>query len=168
MTIVGCGNPTRRDDGVGPFVARRLRAHVEALGRSDVRVFDAGTDGMSVMFGARGCDTLAIVDAARTGVEPGATYEVPGDVLARDYVATLNLHDFRWDHALAAGKRIFKDSFPASVTILLVEAADTGFGLELSPAVSAAAERVVARLEAMIANYAEPASPAGCALTGSV
>ncbi len=156
MTIIGCGNPTRSDDGLGSFVARKLRAHVGTLGRDDVRVFDAGTDGMAVMFGACGSDALAIVDAARTGAEPGAVYEVPGDVLARDYEPSLNLHDFRWDHALAAGKRIFAQTFPASVTVLLVEVESTAFGLELSPAVSAGAERVIARLSSMVADYAEP------------
>ncbi len=157
LTIIGCGNPTRGDDGLGPYVAGRLRQYVETLDRGDVRVFDAGTDGMSVMFGARDSDALVIVDAARTGVEPGAVYEVPGDVLARDYEASLNLHDFRWNHALAAGRRIFGDAFPASVVVLLVEVADTRFGLELSAPVRAAAERVIARVESIVADYRAPA-----------
>jgi hydrogenase maturation protease len=157
LTIIGCGNPTRGDDGLGPYVAGRLRRHVETLGRDDVRVFDAGTDGMSVMFGARNSDALVIVDAARTGVEPGAVYEVPGHVLARDYEASLSLHDFRWNHALAAGRRMFADAFPASVVVLLVEVEDTRFGLELSPPVRAAAERVIARVASIVAEYGAPA-----------
>jgi hydrogenase maturation protease len=153
LTIIGCGNPTRGDDGLGPFVARRMRARLDELGRADVRAFDAGTDGMAVMFQARGSDALVIVDAARTGVEAGAIYEVPGDVLARDYAASLNLHDFRWDHALAAGKRIFRESFPTSVTVVLVEVETTDFGLDLSAPVAAAAESVIARLECLVADY---------------
>ena len=153
LTIVGCGNLTRGDDGLGPFVARRMRDRLAALGRDDVRAFDAGTDGMAVMFAARGSDALVIVDAARTDAPPGAIYEVPGDVLARDHTPSLNLHDFRWDHALAAGKRIFGDAFPADVTVLLVQVAGTEFGLELSAPVAAAAETVIARLEAMVAAY---------------
>lgn len=154
LTIIGCGNPTRGDDGLGPFVARRLQTHVASFGRSDVRAFDAGTDGMAVMFAARGTDELVIVDAARTGVEPGAIYEVPGDVLARDYAPSLNLHDFRWDHALAAGRRIYAEAFPRVVTVVLVEVASTAYGLDLSEPVAAAAERVIERLEALVATYA--------------
>jgi len=153
LTIIGCGNPTRGDDGLGPVVARRMRAHVVESGRDDVRVFDAGTDGMAVMFAARGSDTLVIVDASRTGVAAGAIYEVPGDVLAREYAASLNLHDFRWNHALAAGKRIYGQAFPKAVTVLLVEVSSTDFGLELSGPVTTAVERVVDRLERMIADY---------------
>lgn len=153
LTIVGCGNLTRSDDGLGPYVARRVRAHLDVLGRDDVRAFDAGTDGMAVMFAARGTEALVIVDAARTGAPAGAIYEVPGDVLARDYTPSLNLHDFRWDHALAAGRRIGGAAFPTDVSVLLVEVASTEFGLELSAPVAAAAEVVIARLEAMIAAY---------------
>jgi hydrogenase maturation protease len=153
LTIIGCGNLTRSDDGLGPFVARRLHAHVTALGRTDVRVLDAGTDGMAVMFSARGSDALVIIDAARTGSEPGAVYEVPGDVLARDYELGLSFHDFRWDHAIAAGQRLFADVFPRAVTVLLVEAESTDFGLELSSSVAAAADHVIARIEGLIAAY---------------
>ena len=153
LAIVGCGNPTRSDDGVGPVVARRMRGRLAALGRDDVRAFDAGTDGMAVMFAARGCDALVVVDAARTGVTPGAIYEVPGDVLARDYEPALNLHDFRWNHALAAGKRIYGDAFPSDVTVLLVEVASTAFGLELAEPVTRAVDAVVARLDAIVAAY---------------
>jgi hydrogenase maturation protease len=153
LTIIGCGNLTRSDDGLGPIVARRLHDHVAALGRTDVRVLDAGTDGMAVMFFARDTDALVIVDAARTGSEPGAVYEVPGEVLASEYELGLNFNDFRWDHAIAAGQRIFADSFPRAVTVLLVESESTGFGLELSPRVAAAADHVVARIERLIAAY---------------
>jgi hydrogenase maturation protease len=153
LTIIGCGNPTRCDDGLGPFVARRMRERLRELGRSDVRAFDAGTDGMAVMFEARGSDALVIVDASRTGVEAGAIYEVPGDVLARNHQPSLNLHDFRWDHALAAGKQIFRSDFPSSVTVMLVEAERTDFGLDLSAPVAAAAETVIARLERIVADY---------------
>lgn len=160
LTIIGCGNPTRSDDGLGPFVARRMCEYIEARGRADVRAFDAGTDGMAVMFAARGSDALVIVDAARTGSEPGAVYEVPGDVLAREYAPSLNLHDFRWDHALAAGRRIFGAAFPAAITVVLVEVECTDFGLSLSAAVAAAAETVITRLEAIVAAYADPARAA--------
>lgn len=159
LTIIGCGNPTRSDDGLGPFVARHLRDHLAANPHADVRVFDAGTDGMSVMFAARGSDALVIVDAARTGVEPGAIYDVPGDVLARDYAASLNLHDFRWDHALGAGRRMLGAAFPADVSVILVQVESTAFGLDLSAPVRVAAATVIARLRARIEAYA-PASGA--------
>src|SRR6516164_2631138 len=128
IVVIGCGNPNRSDDGVGPEVVRALRARGE---RDGVRLLDAGTDGMAVIFAARGCRTLIIVDACRSGSETGAVFEVPGAELEQQYQPSLNLHDFRWDHALHAGRMLLRDDFPADVTVLLVEAEsiDSGVGL---------------------------------------
>lgn len=150
IAIVGCGNLNRQDDGAGPEVIRALRDG--GLEGPDVKLLDAGTDGMAVMFAARGCTSLVLVDAARTGVEPGAIYEVPGRELARPYTPGLNLHDFRWDAALHAGRRIFGAAFPEDVTVFLIEAEQMDFGLGLSPAVAAAALSVAHRIERIVAE----------------
>jgi hydrogenase maturation protease len=148
IVVIGCGNPNRSDDGVGPEVVRTLRAR--GIARDDVRLLDAGTDGMAVIFAARGCRTLLIIDACRSGSEPGAVFEVPGAELEQQYQPSLNLHDFRWDHALHAGRMLLREDFPTDVTVLLVEAESIDFGVGLSPAVSAAASKVVDRVEALI------------------
>ncbi|ACK52642.1 hydrogenase maturation protease [Methylocella silvestris BL2] len=153
IAIIGCGNANRRDDGVGPEVIHALRAR--GLESAGVKLFDAGTDGMAVMFAARGCAALIIVDAANSGSEPGALYEVPGHELERPYTPSLNLHDFRWDAALHAGRQIFRDAFPQDVTVFLIEAQELGLGIGLSPAVAAAADKVAQRIEALIGARVE-------------
>jgi hydrogenase maturation protease len=157
LTIIGCGNPAHGDDGFGPHVARRLAAFVAELARSDVRVLDAGTHGGSVMLAASGGDALVIVDAVCTGVDPGAVYEVPGDLLFFDDEPIFVERDFRWDQAIAAGRQLFADEFPDAVSVLLVEVEGTDFGLELSAPVRAAAEHIVARIERLIRAYPERA-----------
>jgi hydrogenase maturation protease len=142
LIIVGCGNSNRCDDGVGVYVAQSLAGEF-GQASTGVRIIDAGTGGLEVMFQARGASELVIVDACRTGAEPGAIFRVPGDELASDYTPTFTLHDFRWDHALAAGRRIFRESFPTDVTVYLIEAGSLDFGLELSQAVSSAAGKVI-------------------------
>lgn len=148
IVVIGCGNPNRSDDGVGPEVVRALRAR--GVASDDVRLLDAGTDGMAVVFAARGCRTLIIVDACRSGSETGAVFEVPGTDLEQQYRPSLNLHDFRWDHALHAGRMLLRDDFPTDVTVLLIEAENVDFGIGLSSAVSDAAAKVVDRVEALI------------------
>jgi hydrogenase maturation protease len=140
LTIIGCGNPNRSDDGAGVAVARRLMAHASP----SVRVFDAGTAGMDVMFQARGSDALVIVDASDSGSEPGSIFRVPGEALASAPEPSYSLHGFRWDHALHAGKKIFRESFPDDVTVYLIERETLALGVGLSPRVEAAVERVVA------------------------
>ena len=155
LTIIGCGNLNRSDDGVGVVVAQKLGEYVQRHGRTDVCVFDAGTDGMGVMFRARGARRLVLVDAGRSGAEAGAIFKVPGGELASDYEPAYSLHDFRWDHALYAGQRIFGASFPTDVLVFLIEAGTLELGCELSTPVSAAAARVTREIEAMIDAYVD-------------
>jgi hydrogenase maturation protease len=149
IAVIGCGNPSRSDDGAGPEVIRALAAR--GLDREPrVRLLDAGTDGMAVMFAARGCRTLIIVDACRSGSEAGAVFESRGATLEQPHRPSFTLHDFRWDHALFAGRRIFGATFPTDITVLLIEASSVGFGIELSPVVAAAARQVADRVETLV------------------
>jgi len=152
LTIIGCGNPNRTDDGVGVVVAAMIHEHLVAEPRANVRVFDAGTDGMAVMFRARGSHSLIIVDACKTGSEPGAVFEVPGAELEGKPPGSFNLHDFRWDHALYAGRQIYKEEFPKDVSVYLIEAQSLEMGLELSPVVAMAARVVAAKITKLFAN----------------
>ncbi len=148
IAVIGCGNPNRSDDGAGLAVMEALRAR--ALERPGVRLFDAGTDGMSVIYAARGAQTLIIVDAARSGSTPGDVFELPGSEIDRAPPRSFSLHDFRWDHAVFAGRRTYGERFPTDVVVLLIEAGSVELGLGLSPSVASAVTRVADRVEAMV------------------
>jgi hydrogenase maturation protease len=154
IVVIGCGNPNRLDDGAGVAVVRLLEARGAGRDVNNVRLLDTGTDGMAAMFAARGCRTLIVVDASRSGSEPGAIFEVPGSDLELRYQPSLNLHDFRWDHALFAGRRIFREAFPLDVTVLLIEAQSVGLGIGLSAPVSAAVVKAADRVECLIQSRA--------------
>lgn len=151
LAIIACGNPVRSDDGVGSHVLQVLRGDAAVTQREDVRLLDAGTDGMAVMYEARGCDALLLVDACRSGEPAGAIFEVPGREFDDRPPQGQNLHAFRWDHALYAGRRIYAEDFPEDVTVLLVEVENIAPGLELSETVRRAAGQVVARIQQKIA-----------------
>lgn len=154
LTLIGCGNPNRSDDGVGVRVAQRLRERLEKYPIAGVQVFDCGTGGMEVMFAARGSDSLVVLDACQSGSAPGTIYDVPGTELEAVHEGSYSLHDFRWDHALFAGRKIFGDSFPSEVRVWLVEAESVGLGLEMSPSVCGAADILFQRCLDHIAQYA--------------
>lgn len=150
IVVLGCGNPNRSDDGAGP----RLMALLRGIGLPpEVRLFDVGTDGMTAMYRARGATHLVIVDARVPGGNPGAIYEVPGEVLAAPPAKGAGLHEFRWDHALYAGRRIYGDAYPATVVVLLIEAASLDLGLALSPPVEASAQSVAKRVRGLIDGW---------------
>ena len=108
---------------------------------------------MDVMFQARGCTTLIIVDANSSGSKPGSIFKVPGNELENLPEPSYNLHDFRWDHALYAGRKIFKEQFPSDITVYLIEVANLSLGLELSPDVASAADSVYESIKQTIGQY---------------
>ncbi len=155
LVIIGCGNPNRQDDGVGVYVAQQLMSILQANPVENVRVFDAGTSGMDIMFQARGCDALIIIDANQSTSEPGSIFEVPGFELENIPEPSYNLHDFRWDNALYAGRRIYQEQFPTDITVFLIEAATLELGIGLSESVQEASDRVVELIIERIKNYSQ-------------
>jgi hydrogenase maturation protease len=142
LAIIGCGNINRSDDGVGVLIVQRLQQYLIQHPNPNTCVYDCGTGGIEVMFLARGCTKLVIIDASSTGGEPGAVYKVPGEELEILPTRGYSLHDFRWDNAIATGRQIFQDRFPQEVSVYLIEAASLNFGWELSPVVQRAADFV--------------------------
>jgi len=142
--IIGCGNLLRGDDAAGPVFIRRLWELGLPPG---VRCADGGTGGMDVAFQMRGVANVLLIDAAHTGAEPGTIFEVPGAELENLPPLTgLNLHSFRWDHALAFGRWLLKDEYPKNVTVYLIEAENLDFGSDISVAVRLAIETLAVRL----------------------
>jgi hydrogenase maturation protease len=157
IAVIGCGNANRTDDGAGIEVIRLLRNNSDLIARADVKLLDAGTDGMAVMFAARGCTTLIVIDCCKTGANPGITFEVPGEELESPHQPSLNLHDFRWDHAIYMGRQIYREAFPADVTAFLIEGQSLELGCGLTPGIHDAAQKTAKTIAARIATM--PLSP---------
>ena len=130
----------RSDDGAGMAVLQALRSHALP---ADVALIDAGTSGLEVMFQVRGARRVIIVDACRSGSEPGAVFRLPGREAMTPAAPAYSLHGLRWDHALHAGVRLFGDPFVDQVVVLLIEAQSLDFGLDLSAPVAAAVQQAV-------------------------
>jgi len=138
--VIGCGNLLRSDDGVGPVLVRRLLDRGLPDG---MEVADGGTAGMDVAFRMRGAGHVILVDACRSGGEPGAIHELPAsEAETPPLEAAGNLHAFRWDHAITLARWLLKDEFPDRVTAFLIEAETVDPGMELSRAVAAATDRL--------------------------
>lgn len=155
LLIIGCGNLLRGDDAFGPIIVRRLWE----LGLPDgVRCADGGTGGMDVAFQMRGVSRVILIDACRSGAEPGTLFKVPGEQVATTPPLTgLNTHAFRWDHALAFGKWLLKSEYPNQIDVYLAEAATLDFGAPLSAAMERAAQKLLPLLQAEMQHESIPA-----------
>ena len=142
--IIGCGNLLRGDDATGPVLIRRMweRGLPER-----VHCADGGTGGMDVAFQMRGVPHVILVDACQSGSDPGSLFKLPGEEVEElPPVEGINLHAFRWDHALAFARWLLKEDYPDQVTVYLIEGTDFCVGEKLSPAVDSAIDKLVERL----------------------
>lgn len=141
--IIGCGNLLRGDDAVGPVLIR----HLWDLGLPEgVNCADGGTGGMDVAFQMRGVRHVILVDACVSGSEPGSIFKLPGEAVETlPPLAGINLHAFRWDHALSFAHWLLKDEYPQQISVYLIEAQSLIIGEPLSETV-ASAMRKVARI----------------------
>jgi hydrogenase maturation protease len=105
------------------------------------------------MFKARGADALIIVDACSSSADAGAVFRLPGSEIGTAHQPAYSLHDFRWDHAVHAGRRMFGDDFPNRLTVYLIEAGSLSLGLELTSEVAAAVETVCRHVAAEIDRF---------------
>lgn len=155
VLVIGCGNLLRGDDAAGPVLVRRMGDRGLPEG---VLCADGGTGGMDVAFQMRGVPKVILVDACMSGSEPGTLFEVPGhEVENLPPLAGINLHAFRWDHAITFARWLLKDDYPADVTAYLIEGERFGVSEALSPKVDAAVDRLVDLLLAKLASTEAPA-----------
>lgn len=158
--IIGCGNLLRGDDAVGPVLIRRLWE----LGLPEgVNCADGGTGGMDVAFQMRGVRHVILVDACVSGSEPGSLFKLPGEAVEHlPPLAGINLHAFRWDHALSFARWLLKDAYPKQITVYLIEAKDLIIGEPLSEPVTASMNKLAAILLEDLARridvHAQPAA----------
>ncbi|WP_027417152.1 hydrogenase maturation protease [Aneurinibacillus terranovensis] len=141
--IIGCGNLLRSDDGVGPMLIRKLW---ELGVPPEVRLADGGTAGMDVTFQIGDAEELILVDACQSGAAPGTIFQLPGEEVETPPLKDVNLHDFRWENAIAMGRWLLKSRFPKKVTVFLIEAENLSYGFGLSSTVEEALDRLANEL----------------------
>jgi len=140
--VIGVGNEFRRDDGVGPAVARALAA-------TGIRAEISDGDPVRLMEAWDGAATVVIVDAVR------CTPSVPGSwhrTTLPHTVPVASSHGFGVPEAVELAEAL--DRRPEELVIYAVEVADVGFGTGLSPAVAAAVAPLVAAVRAELVSCA--------------
>jgi hydrogenase maturation protease len=167
LLVIGCGNPLRGDDAVGPAIVRHLWDRGVADAGPPVRwkeaadagpgvgglveLADGGTSGMDVAFRLRGAGRVILVDAARTGLRPGTVVRVSGAGVAEfPPMGGLASHEFRWNHALAFGRWLLGDQMPGDIDVVLIEGESFEFGAPLSEPARTALAQVISLIEAEI------------------
>ena len=151
IAVIGCGNPVRGDDGAGVEVINRLAGRFAVDGKA-LRLIDAGTAGLEVLYRMRGASRVIIVDACHSGSDAGAVFRLPAREAQTQASVGLGLHALRWDHALYAGSQMFGAQFLDGAEVFLIEAQNLELGLDLSAPVEAGVQRVVEEITALLSS----------------
>lgn len=135
--LVGMGNPWRNDDGVGAHVTGRL-SRLGLPGPLEVMTVEDVVESYVFDIAGRAATNVVLVDAASMpGAAPGTI--VFGRVAELEAVGSdVSTHKL----ALRVVERVLRRSGKETYLLGIV-AADVDFGTAISPAVLAAADRVV-------------------------
>lgn len=140
MLIIGCGNLIRGDDGVGIHLIKELeKLHLP----ENVKIIDAGTISIDMLFQMEAVDKVIIVDAVEGGIEPGTIYRLTKEDLAPPSATPFSLHELKLEHTLKIGEKILGDKFPSEVIIFGVEVGEIKEGIALSPKIEKSLPRLV-------------------------
>jgi hydrogenase maturation protease len=150
VLVAGVGNIFLGDDGFGSEVARRLAGRSLPEG---VRVADYGIGGIHLAYDLLGdVDLLVLVDALPRGVAPGTVSLV--EVTQADDMSRPTVDSHAMDPATVfASVRGLGGTLPPTV-VVGCEPAELTERMGLSPAVAAAVEPAVARIEDLLAERA--------------
>ena len=122
VLILGIGNLLRSDDGVGLHIIEALRKenlgdHVDLL---------EGLSGLDILDAMKGYDRIILVDATKTGGEPGTIHELSlKDIQDKHTNHSFSTHlNMDLQTMLELGDRLFPGKIPKDIRIIGIEAED--------------------------------------------
>lgn len=140
--LIGVGNPYRRDDGVGWFVAEKL-AHMGLKHLNTVKASGEGTELMDLW---KQSENVVIVDALSPGNEPGEIVELDASrTRLPKGIFNYSSHAFGVGEAVEMGRAL--RTLPKTLRIFGVEGKIFEAGEGLSPEVEKAAYEVIKRIQ---------------------
>jgi len=134
ISVLGLGNILLSDDGVGVRAIELLQKHNLP---ANIEIIDGGTASLDALLLVKDVEKLVVVDAMRTGKEPGTIYKARINANDRDKLeqmfsrgSKISLHQIGLIDALAAAEKV--NCLPKEFVIIGIEPGNMGCGLELT------------------------------------
>lgn len=144
VKIIGFGNKYRSDDGIGIRVIEEIRK-LDFF--NEIEIIDGGTSGTDLLFLAKDCKKIIIIDAIDTGRNTDdvvciKTGEIE-EFIEKDY-RSLSLHDLNLSDILKLIKALKIDT---DITIIGVKPINTDFGEHLSLEIENKVPRMISMIK---------------------
>ncbi len=144
VTIIGFGNKYRSDDGIGIRVIEELKK-LDSF--KEVEVIDGGTSGTDLLFLAKECKKIIIIDAIDIGKDAGQVVCIKAsdieEFIKGDY-KSLSLHDLNLCDVLKIIRELKIDT---EILIIGVKPENIGFGESLTPEIEKKIPGIITRIK---------------------
>ena len=137
--VIGIGNDFRGDDGVGRYVARKLKEIMP----QKVDILEAAGEATELMGLWENKEKVILIDAVFSGAIPGTIYRYDGKTqpLPASQFESQSTHAFGVVQAIELAKTF--NTLPQSLIFYGIEGSSFEMGAEISPKVIEAAENVI-------------------------
>lgn len=139
VLVLGVGNMLLKDEGIGVRVVEELEKRYEFP--EGVDLLDGGTAGMELLdtMAKRSC--VILVDAVKTGAEPGTVVRLADDEVPAFFRTKISPHQVGLSDVLAT--LTITGEKPESVIVIGVVPKDLGTGLEMSAEIEQKMEEMI-------------------------
>jgi len=146
--VIGLGNDYRQDDGVGLYVARKLRD----LNLPQATVREAGGDAAALLELWKPQTPAILVDAVFSWSAPGTIFrfEAHGGPLPEKFLSQASSHGWGLAEAIELARTL--KQLPSHLIVYGIEGRSFEVGLGLSRVVKRAAKQVLARVVQELGN----------------
>ncbi len=141
VNVLGCGNILASDEGAGIYVVRKIN---KFRFPSEVKVFEVGRPGASLLDYIMGAELLIIIDAIITGDKPGSILKFDTDEYDPQELFKLSIHGFNLINIYDSGLKQFPEIMPSKIVLYGIEVKERGkFKAELSSPIKKAVNKLV-------------------------
>jgi hydrogenase maturation protease len=139
VLVLGIGNVLMMDDSVGVRVIEEIEK--KYCFPEGVELLDGGTSGIELLSYIADRDHLIIVDALKSGFDPGTVVKVEGKDVPARFMTRISPHQLGLSDVLAAAT--ISDQLPKSMVLFGVEPKTVELGLGLSDEVRASFDKLL-------------------------
>jgi len=126
ISIIGVGNPLRKDDGIGILLLDHIKKESNSLSRN-VSFIDGGTGGMNLLHTFNKFDVIILLDAVDFNGFPGETrFFTFDDICSQKKVSTVSTHNADLFQIIRIGQEL--DECPKKIFVFGVQPLDVSFG----------------------------------------
>lgn len=155
VLVLGLGNTIMSDDGFGVKALAALSSRYRFP--ESVCLLDGGTLGLDLLPRLEGVDRLLIIDALEMKAPAGRIVRLEGEEVPRAFASKLSVHQMGVQDLLAVAE--LQGHLPATLVVWGVQPHSVQMGTELTTAVAAAVDEVVACVSDELRRWGIPCEP---------